>query len=127
PHRGVGLVVVERDRDHLVEAGPGDRPRPDRRDIERRPKDDDDGYDDPRKPALPGSDVRRDVAQVSLAAHREFGVRRRFPGLEKPERYDEGAQRSENICQRVVDEVRRYELEEREGAAGDQQYGPQRP
>ncbi len=124
PDGCIGFVVVQRDRDRLVEAGPWDRLLADGGDVECRPKDDDHRHDEPRQPSLPRPDFGTCGALCARHIDGELRVRRRLPCLEEQEGHDQGAERRQNVGQGVIDEVRRNELEDRERASGCQQGRP---
>ena len=79
PDRRIGLVVIERDRDRVVQARPGDAQLGDRRDAELGPNDDDHGHDDPGQPAAPIAAAFAMRLSAGHIANGEFRVRRRAP------------------------------------------------
>ncbi len=78
PDGGIGLGVIKRDGDGVVQAGPVDLLLVDRRPAEMRPDDDDGGDDQPGQPALPGRNRRSRRSRLRLRRSRPAGWR--IPG-----------------------------------------------
>ena len=111
PDRRIGLVVVEGDRDRIVQTGPrhillADRGQPkcvqtittaDTISQGSQPCQGRDG-------AVPGLRCRRTSVRC------EFRIGRRPPDLQEQQRDDQRAERGQHVGQRVVDEVGRDEL-----------------